>query len=204
MVQMPSRRLLPTLLATLLALLAAPSVDAARRPAPPQLTKLRCIPIHSPRCAGGPAVPVGEQVLVSGRRLFSGMRVTFRWSRGAIATTLRRSHFGWVARVPARVKIGTVRVYVTDRHHRRSGSRRLDVLAPRLTTPPPQQLPVGDAPAAFQGGGMWIWYLSKSEGGDLAALAQKATEHGMSTVLIKSADGTNPWTQFTPEMVQTL
>src|SRR4051812_26682999 len=122
MVQMPSRRRLPLLAALLATLAPATVADAARhrRTPPPAVTKLRCIPISAPRCAGGPAVPIGEQVLLSGRRFYTGMRVTFRWGKGAIATTLRRSRFGWVARVPARVKIGPVRVYVTDRHHRRS------------------------------------------------------------------------------------
>jgi hypothetical protein len=205
MVQMPFRRHLP-LLAALLAVLAPVPAGAARhrRPAPPRLTALRCVPLDSPRCASRPAVPVGLQVILRGKGFFNGMRVTFRWSNGAIATTLRRSHIGWVVRVPARARIGTVRVYVTDRQHRRSGSQRLRVLEPRLTTPLPVTIPAGDAPAAFQGSGMWIWYLSQSEGGDVAAIAARAKEAGMSTVFVKSADGTHPWSQFTPELVSEL
>src|SRR3954471_169975 len=132
MIQMPSRRHLP-LLAALLAAVPATSADAARhrRPSPPLLTALRCVPFDAPRCASGPAVPQGLQVILKGKRLYGGMRVSFRWSAGAVATTLRRSHIGWVARVPARAHVGTVFVYVTDRHHRRSRARPLTVLEPR-------------------------------------------------------------------------
>ena len=38
------------------------------------------------------------------RGLKRGMRVSFRWSRGALATKLVRSRGGWTVRVPAGVK----------------------------------------------------------------------------------------------------
>jgi hypothetical protein len=98
---------------------AAPA-EARRRPAKaPRLLALRCIPVGSARCAHGPAVPIGLQVQLRGGPFYNGMRVTFRWSRGAIATTLRRTHVGWTVRVPASVRPGRVWVYVRDRHHRR-------------------------------------------------------------------------------------
>src|SRR4051812_13164376 len=204
MVQMPSRS--PLLLTIALFAVLAPAAAYARRPAPPRLQQLRCVPIDSTRCANGPAVPVGLQVLLSGQRFYNGMRVTFRWSpTRAVATTLRRSHIGWVARVPARAHIGTVWVYVTDRRHRRSGARKLTVLDPRPVTPvTPVAIPVMPAPEPFQGGGMWIWYVSKSDGGDPYAIAERAKEAGMTTVLIKSADGTNVWSQFTASLVSAL
>src|SRR4051794_24202659 len=160
MVQMPLRsRLLP--IATLLALVA-PVPALARRTPPPRLKQLRCVPIHSPRCAQGPAVPVGLQVLLSGGPFYNGMRGSFRWSpTRAVATTLRHTHFGWVARVPARAHIGTVWVYVTDRHHRRSRAKRLRILETRPQAPTPVTLGSAPAPGPFEGSGMWIWYVSK-------------------------------------------
>ena len=37
---------------------------------------------------------------------------------------------------------------------------------------------------------MWIWQLPRTERGDLAAIAARARGAGMSTVFVKSADGT--------------
>jgi hypothetical protein len=51
---------------------------------------------------------------------------------------------------------------------------------------------------------MWIWYVSKSNGGDLNAIIAQAKAHGITTVFVKSGDGTNYWTQFTPDLVAAL
>jgi hypothetical protein len=69
------------------------------------LTGLRCV---------RPQVQIGKQVQIRGRNLRAGMRVSFRWSQGALATKLRRSKAGFVVRVPAGTKPGTVTVRVTD------------------------------------------------------------------------------------------
>ena len=198
---MPRRGL--ALLVAVLTLVPAAGAGAARS-RPPRLIELRCVPVHTARCANGPAVAVGRQVMLRGRRLYRGMRVTFRWPKGAIATTLRRTHIGWNVRVPARVRTGNVWVYVRDRRFQRSRARRLRVLpaAPKAATDVP--LPAGALPAPFQGGGSWIWYVSRSEGGDPAAIGARARAAGISTVFVKSADGTNVWSQFTPELVAAL
>ena len=62
----------------------------------------------------------------------------------------------------------------------------------------------GALPAAFAGDGMWIWYVSKSEGGNLDAIAARAKAAGMSTVFVKSADGGTVWDQFSPQLVADL
>ena len=49
---------------------------------------------------------------------------------------------------------------------------------------------------------MWIWYLSQSDGGNVAAIVAQAHAAGVSTVFVKSSDGsTNYWSQFSPELV---
>jgi hypothetical protein len=48
---------------------------------------------------------------------------------------------------------------------------------------------------------MWIWYLNKSDGGDLDAIAARANAAGVKTVFIKSGDGATYWTQFSPLIV---
>ena len=56
----------------------------------------------------------------------------------------------------------------------------------------------------FAGNGMWIWYLSRSSHGNLAKIASKARSHGSDTVLIKSGDGTQYWSQFSTAVVGAL
>src|ERR687886_2436626 len=111
----------------LLGALTSPGAAAARTPAP-VLTALRCVPAAKAECRARPQVQIGKQVQLQGRNLKAGMRVSFRWSRGALATKLRRSAPGWVARVPAGTKPGTISVRVSDRAGRRSRVIRLVVL----------------------------------------------------------------------------
>jgi hypothetical protein len=60
------------------------------------------------------------------------------------------------------------------------------------------------AASAFDGPAMWVWYLDKSDGGNLASIAAAAKAAGVTTLFIKSSDGTNFWPQFTPALVQTF
>jgi len=48
----------------------------------------------------------------------------------------------------------------------------------------------------FAGKGVWIWYLSGAEGGNLDAIAEKALAHGVSWVAVKAGDGPLYWGQF--------
>jgi hypothetical protein len=50
---------------------------------------------------------------------------------------------------------------------------------------------------------MWIWYVSAA-GGSAQNIAQKAHNHNVDVVLIKSSDGPNTWSQFSPELVRNL
>jgi hypothetical protein len=56
----------------------------------------------------------------------------------------------------------------------------------------------------YRGNGMWIWYVSRSSGGSPRKIARKANRHHISTVLIKSSDGGNGWSQFNPDLVSAL
>jgi hypothetical protein len=184
----------------LASLLALASADA-RTPAP-RLTGLRCVPATAAGCRGAVRVAVGRQIQLRGRGLKAGMRVTFRWPKGALATKLRRSRAGWTASVPAGTAAGKVAVTVRDRAGRRSNKRSIFVLAPALR-PSATTLP-GELPAVLRGDGMWIWQLPKSSGGNLDVIAQRAAAAGMQTVFVKSADAATVWAQFTPELVAGL
>ena len=51
----------------------------------PRLTGLRCVPVTAQACKRSVRVAVGKQIQVRGRGLERGMRVSFRWSKGALA-----------------------------------------------------------------------------------------------------------------------
>jgi hypothetical protein len=196
-----TRGALVLVLAALAVLGVATSAQA--RTTAPRLTGARCVPATSPSCRGGVRVKIGNQVQLRGARLKAGMRVTFRWPRGALATRLRRSRTGWVARVPAGTRLGRVNVTVRDKAGRRSRPVRITVLA----AGPPRTRPLlnrNGLPAVFTGAGVWIWRLERSERGDLAAIAARARAAAIQTVFVKSADGTDDWAQFTPGLVQFL
>jgi hypothetical protein len=169
----------------------------------PRLTTVRCVPASAKACKKSVRVAVGKQIQLSGRGLKRGMRVTFRWSKGALPTKLARTRGGWTVRVPAGTAVGTVGVTVRDRAGRRSNTRNISVFAsaplPSLTAAQP-----GALPAVFAGDGMWIWYVSKSEGGNLDAIAARAQAAGIGTVFVKSADGGDVWEQFSPQLVADL
>jgi len=57
---------------------------------------------------------------------------------------------------------------------------------------------------AFDGTGMWIWYVSRSSGGDPAAIGAQARAHGVRTLFVKSSDGTTRWAQFSTALVAAL
>lgn len=60
------------------------------------------------------------------------------------------------------------------------------------------------ASVAFDGRAMWIWELSGVDGGELGPIISGAHEYGVHTLIIKSSDGADMWSQFTPALVQTL
>ncbi len=190
----------------LLALLAICGVSAsqAAAAATPRLTGLRCVPASTPACRQAVRVTAGRQVQLRGRGLVSGMRVTFRWSRGALATKLRRSGAGWTARVPAGTAVGRVAVTVRDRARRRSNARHIIVVGAPSPLRPAVSTSDGRLPEVMRGDGMWIWQLPQSNRGDLDVIAARARAAGMRTVYVKGSDAGNVWTQFTPKLVGDL
>ena len=183
--------------------LAAPAPASAASHKPPELTRIRCVPATTATCKTAIKVTIGRQLQFSGSRIYKGMRVSFRWTGGALKTKLDRTRVGYVARVPAGTRAGSVSVTVSDRAGRRSNARKIGV-----TAPPRPRGPIaapGTLPDAFKGNGMWIWELSRSEGGDIAAIAARARAAGITTVFVKSSDGaTNRFAQFNPGLVQAL
>jgi hypothetical protein len=56
----------------------------------------------------------------------------------------------------------------------------------------------------YRDDGMWIWYVSRSSGGDLSRIAHKAHRRGIETLYIKSSDGSSSWSQFNRGLVRYL
>jgi hypothetical protein len=51
---------------------------------------------------------------------------------------------------------------------------------------------------------MWIWYVSKASGGKVSAIIATARRYHIGTLMIKSGDGSQRWSQFSPKLVSAL
>jgi Putative peptidoglycan binding domain len=178
-----------------------------------RLSDARCAP--APNCSTNPhQVTVRGYLVLSGRGLEKGLRVAFPRVRNAkIAKNspiarIYQSPSGLAVHLPGNAHSGRIAVIV-------GGGRQSNAVGPITVLPyalhPPQPrtplAPPASTPngSAFEGQGMWIWYLSKSAGGNLPALIAQAHAAGVSTVFVKSSDGaSNYWSQFSPELVATL
>ena len=58
--------------------------------------------------------------------------------------------------------------------------------------------------SAFDAQGMWIWYVSRSHGGDVGRIIGRARRSGIATVYIKAGDATRSWGQFSSSLVDAL
>ncbi|MGE5335844.1 MAG: peptidoglycan-binding domain-containing protein [Nitrososphaerota archaeon] len=57
---------------------------------------------------------------------------------------------------------------------------------------------------AFDRQGMWIWYVSHSEGGSVRAIVARAKANDIGTVYVKAGDGGGRWRQFSRGLVRAL
>ena len=177
----------------------------------PHIAKVRCWP-GSTCDKSSLTVHVGGTLRITGSRFARNMVVFFkghrplnrraarapirRRSRGAVTVTVPPgAHSGYVVLAilhgPRSNKAGPVRVLA-----RVAAAPRQPLAAAPISTP------AGASP--FDGTGMWIWYLSKSSAGDPARIAATAAQYHVSTVFIKSGDGTSAWPQFSPQLVSDL
>jgi Putative peptidoglycan binding domain len=60
----------------------------------------------------------------------------------------------------------------------------------------------GNSP--FDRQGMWVWYVSASEGGSVPAMVARAKRFGIGIVYIKAGDGGGVWSQFSRSLVGAL
>jgi hypothetical protein len=67
--------------------------------------------------------------------------------------------------------------------------------------PGPVSKPGARSASPYSRAGMWIWYVDSSEGGSVRRIIARAKRAKIGTLYIKSGDGTNVWSQFTPALV---
>jgi hypothetical protein len=136
-----------------------------------------------------------------------------RISRNSPGSRLRQTTAGLVVTVPANAHSGRIMVLLA--HGRHTSSYGPIYVFQHALHPPPVHPPLKPVPTpvttvaasgtAFDGQGMWIWYLNQSEGGELAAIVTRAHAAGVTTLFIKSSDGSaNYWGQFSAQLVAEL
>jgi peptidoglycan hydrolase-like protein with peptidoglycan-binding domain len=183
------RSLLPLAFALLF---AAPAHASTLR-----ISQASCVPAD--HCQKNPRyVAPGGKLVLKGRGLARGQLVLFpRKSnkKRLITAKLRLSRSGLIVVVP--LAAGSGRIRVTDRFGRKSNTYG-PIHVVKLPPPPLAPRRTG---TVFDGNGMWIWYLDKSDGGNLDAIAARANAAGIKTVYIKSGDGATYWSQFSPLVV---
>lgn len=189
----------------------------ARVQAPVRISHVSCVPVV--RCGTNPhEVSVGGTLMFTGTGLRAGMTVVFpsspgaRISRASPGSHLRQTSAGLLATVPGAAHSGRVMVLI-DRARHTGSFGPITIVKHGLHPPaPPRKVvtPVVNNPAVsgspFDGQGMWIWYVSHSSGGSVASIISQAHAAGVSTLFIKSSDGSeNYWGfQFTPQLIQEL
>jgi hypothetical protein len=191
---------------------------AAKAKARVRIATARCVPASG--CGTKPhQVSTHGTLLLQGEGLKGGEAVAFPRLRGAhIARNspsahLHNSKLGLVVTVPGNAHSGNIAVMLAG-----GGSSNqfgpIQVVTYRLHPPAPKKPPAPPAPTttattasgtAFAGQGMWIWYMSASNGGSVASIVAQAHAAGVSTLFIKSSDGsTNYWSQFSAQLVSEL
>jgi Putative peptidoglycan binding domain len=182
-----------------------------------RIAAARCVPASN--CGTKPhQVSTHGTLLLQGAGLKSGQAVAFprswnaRIARNSPSGHLHNSKLGLVVTVPGSAHSGSIAVMLAGgRSSNRFGP--IQVVTYRLHPPapktPPAPVPPPTASSAsgtvFAGQGMWIWYMSASNGGDVASIVAQAHAAGVSTLFIKSSDGSsNYWSQFSAQLVAEL
>jgi peptidoglycan hydrolase-like protein with peptidoglycan-binding domain len=184
-----------------------------------RITSVSCVPYAS--CSGNPhQVSLHGTLELAGVGLKPGMEVAFpqkansapsaHISRVSPAAHLRQASGGLIVEVPKTAHSGHIMILLGGGRYTSSyGPIYLyaHTLHPPPPPPPPATPVTSTTPSgsALEGQGMWIWYLSASDGGNLASIVAQAHAAGVTTLFVKSSDGpTNFWAQFTPQLVAEL
>ncbi len=178
-----------------------------------RITSVSCVPAE--HCSANPhQVSTHGTLLLNGVGLGVGMTVAFPKTPGARisnvspASHLRRTSAGLVVTVPKAAHSGHIMVLLSAGRHT-SSYGPIYVYSHALHPPVPKTPLAASVGAvggtAFEGQGMWIWYVGQSDKGSVAAIVAQAHAAGVTTLFIKSSDGSsNYWSQFSPQLVAEL
>ncbi len=202
---------------------AGASAKPSRHVLSVKIQSVSCEP--AAHCSGNPhQVSTHGTLLLAGVGLRPDMVVAFPKAPGARISSLSpasqpaahtryaipsKPADGLLVTVPKTAHSGHIMILLSGRRYT-SSYGPIYVYNHALHPPPPKVAPaptssVAVAGSPFEGQGMWIWYLSKSDGGNIAAIAAQAHAAGVSTLFIKSSDGSsNYWSQFSPQLVAEL
>jgi peptidoglycan hydrolase-like protein with peptidoglycan-binding domain len=180
-----------------------------------RITSVSCVP--AVKCSGNPhQVSTHGTLLIAGKGLVAGMTVAFprtpgaRIGRTSPGSHLHKTNAGFELTVPSIAHSGHIMVLLNGSRHSSSYGPiyiyRHALHPPVKATPKPLPSAVGAVSGSpFDGQGMWIWYVNKSNGGNVAAIVAQAHTAGVSTLFVKSSDGSsNYWSQFSPQLVAEL
>src|SRR3954465_12342701 len=163
------------------ALIAAFALVAPAQAATVRVADAKCVPAEHCQTGKPRYVAPGGKLVLTGTGLTRGQAVLFPRKSNRkkfITAKLRKSRAGLVVVVP--LAAGSGRIRVLDRSGRKSNAYGpIHVVKPAspVSGPPPSG-------TVLDGSGMWIWYLNKSEGGDLDAITARANAAGVKTVFI--------------------
>jgi peptidoglycan hydrolase-like protein with peptidoglycan-binding domain len=187
---------------------ASPHVTSVR------ITSVQCVP--AAKCSSNPhQVSVRGTLLIAGKGVTAGTTIGFpRTPGGRIVAKspvshLRKTLAGLILTVPSSAHSGHIMVLLSHSRHS-SSYGPIYIYNHALHPPKPVARPAPAAVGAvsgspFDGQGMWIWYVSQSNGGNVASIVAQAHAAGVSTLFIKSSDGSsNYWSQFSPQLVAEL
>jgi len=178
-----------------------------------RITSVNCVP--RARCSGDPhQVSTRGTLQIGGKGLAAGSTIAFprtpggRIVRRSPISHLRKTRAGLLLTVPRAARSGHIMVLLSRGRH--SSSYGPIYIYKHALHPPPKPHPLpatvgAVSGSAFDGQGMWIWYVSKSNGGNVASIVAQAHAAGVTTLFIKSSDGSsNYWSQFSPQLVAEL
>jgi peptidoglycan hydrolase-like protein with peptidoglycan-binding domain len=179
-----------------------------------RITSASCVP--RVKCSGNPhQVSAHGTLMVAGKGIGAGSTIAFprtpggRIVRNSPVSHLRKTSAGLLLTVPKAAHSGHIMVLLSRARH--SSSYGPIYVYQHALHPPPAAKPTLPATVGavsgspFDGQGMWIWYVSKSNGGNVASIVAQAHAAGVTTLFIKSSDGaSNYWSQFSSQLVAEL
>jgi hypothetical protein len=180
-----------------------------------RIKSVRCVPVS--RCGTNPRqVSLRGTLMLTGVGVKSGMVVAFprtpgaRISRTSPGARLRNTSLGLLVTVPSKAHSGRIMVLIGGGRYTSTWGP-ITIVKHALHPPAPKRVvvpttgAVAASASALEGQGMWIWYMSQSNGGSVPAIAARAHAADVSTLFIKSSDGSsNYWSQFSPQLVGEL